>query len=155
MTYSPTYTFTFAPSQTPSTTFTSTNTYVDTYTNTPTYTATKTFAITLTNTPTLILTPKSESISISRPYPNPGDGTRPVTVKIYYSDSYTVEWSVFTTAFRKIAWGGGLSNGNSFIYWDFHDRDGGKVAGGLYYLRIEISATNRKIQKIYKLLALP
>lgn len=61
-------------------------------------------------------------------------------------------WSVFTTAFRKIAWGDlDLATSQTFG-WDLRDHTGVPAARGLYYLRMELSGDFGKIQKIRKVL---
>ena len=46
-------------------------------------------------------------------------------------------------------------SGKSFIVWDFHDHAGARVAGGLYYLRLEVVGTTQKTMRILKVIVLP
>ena len=44
-----------------------------------------------------------------------------------------VVWSVFTTAYRKVAEGELMATGRTTLAWDHRDARGKPVAGGLYY----------------------
>lgn len=65
-----------------------------------------------------------------------------------------VNWSVFTTAFRKVAGGTASVTGTGMIQWNLEDNSGKPVASGLYYLRVEIKDGQETVTKILKLLVL-
>lgn len=142
-TYTPTKTFTFTP------TWTATKT--DTITFTPTFTPTDTPSPILTATPTGVPT----AIVISPPYPNPSDGTNPVTVALWLTGPSKVTWGVFTTAFRKIYEENDTLNGAAWIQWNLKDKKGSKVSAGVYYIRVEVQTGTTKTRKILKVLVLP
>jgi hypothetical protein len=58
-----------------------------------------------------------------------------------------VEWSVFTTAFRKVL---DISNpipgNNGVLDWNLDDAWGKPVASGLYYIRVEVTGPVRATQ---------
>jgi hypothetical protein len=142
-TYTPTKTFTFTP------TWTATKT--DTITFTPTFTPTDTPSPILTATPTGVPT----AIVISPPYPNPSDGTNPVTVALWLTGPSKVTWGVFTTAFRKIYEENDTLNDAAWFQWNLKDKKGSKVSAGVYYIRVEVQTGTTKTRKILKVLVLP
>ena len=97
------------------------------------------------------MTPVSKII-ILPPYPNPVD-QGPVNFKIQTPGLAKVQWSVFTSSFRKIIGGEISVNGTGLIQWDLRDRSGSKVADGLYYVRIEVDG-NGYLSKVWKVLVL-
>ena len=123
--------------------------FIVTATSTPTSTSTITF--TGTSTPTTTATPISK-ILILPPYPNPVD-QGPVNFKIQTPGLAKVQWSVFTSSFRKIISGEISVNGTGTIQWDLMDGSGAKVADGIYYVRIEVK-DSEYLSKIWKVLVL-
>ncbi len=79
----------------------------------------------------------------------------PVTIEIHAPGSATVNWSVFTTAFRKIVWGTASVNGTGVIQWNLRDKTGTLVADGLYYLRVEVQGDFGTVRKIVKIIVRP
>jgi hypothetical protein len=91
---------------------------------------------------------------IGLPYPNPVKDAGPVSIQMQVPLGSTVEWSVFTTSFRKILdVSNPVSGNNTNIVWDLNDDWGEPVANGLYYIRIVISGSE-KTSKIIKFIVL-
>jgi hypothetical protein len=144
-------TATDSPTQTPTDTMTGTPTPSITSTNTNSSTFTATFTLTASPTPTsspgsqptlaLTATPTPGSgVVWGLPYPNPVHGLGPVTVPMQVPEGSTVEWSVFTTAFRKILDTTNPILGDQFnLVWNLEDAWQKPVAGGLYYLRVQVT----------------
>ena len=106
---------------------------------------------TATSTKTSTPTPVGEDV-ITPPYPNPvSDG--PVRIDVSTPGPATAEWSVFTLNFRKIISGRVAVNGTGTIQWDLKDKNGVRVADGLYYIRVEIHGSPA-LTKVYKILVL-
>ena len=144
-TLTPTITFSFTSSPTP----TLTPTLTSTATNTAT--ATISFTATLTLTPTNSATAVKSGIVIGLPYPNPVVGAGPVSIRIQVPSGSWVEWSVFTTAFRRILdISNPVSGNDAVLVWNLEDHWQNPVANGLYYLRVQINGSMKtsKIQKI-------
>jgi len=141
-----TTTCTFSPTPTPSST--STLTFTSTATPTPT------FSPTITSTPTITPTPNVTGVVIGPPFPNPVPNPGPVSVQIQAPIGSTVEWSVFTTAFRKILDITKAIPGNNItLTWDLKDQWENHAANGLYYLRVRVSGPVQATQ-ILKVLVL-
>jgi hypothetical protein len=138
---------------TPTNSFTSTFTATSSATSTPTasFTATPTVTPTFTLTFTETNTPAPGGVAIGPPYPNPS-GPGPVTLQVRVPNGSKVEWSVFTTSFRKIL---DVSNpvpgNNAVLVWNLADGWGKPVGNGLYYLRVEVTGPV-KASKILKVL---
>jgi hypothetical protein len=66
----------------------------------------------------------------------------------------TATWTVFTTAFRKVAGGTSFITGNGVIQWNLEDGEGKPAASGLYYLRVETKADQQTSTRILKILVL-
>lgn len=155
----PTLQYTATNTATSTPTSSSTMTLTPTPTSSPTRTATSspsstpsfTPASSTTATPTSTATPGT--VNISSVYPNPiaFDGG-PVWVDLTLPGPAHFRWSVFTTAFRKIAWGDSDLSGSQTFGWDLKDHTGVPAARGLYYLRLELSGDFGKVQKIRKVL---
>ncbi len=106
---------------------------------------------TATSTKTSTPTPVGEDV-ITPPYPNPvSDG--PVRIDVSTTGAATVEWSVFTLNFRKVVSGRISVNGTGTVQWDLTDKNGVRVADGLYYIRVEIHGPSA-LTKVYKVLIL-
>ena len=131
-----------AVTPTPSNTFTNTTTPSATPTNSPVATATMT------------ATSEAGGVTISFPYPNPSYGDGPVAVNIQVPGAATVNWSVFTTAFRKVNEGMVSLGGDATFQWDLKDKTEKPVANGLYYLRLEATGSFGTVKKIFKILIL-
>ena len=102
----------------------------------------------LTNTATPIIT----AVTITAPYPNPVNGTTPLSVNVQAPTGSTFEWSVFTLAFRKILDKTEIIPFNdSVMSWDLKDASGTAVANGLYYIRVQVTGPV-KSSKILKVL---
>jgi hypothetical protein len=154
------------PTATPTTASTITNTPTSTNpltaTSTPTLpstpTATPTTTSTLTNTPTSTTTatstPTPSGITFIPPYPNPVLGPGPLNIPIQAPGNATATWDVFTTAFRKVAWNSQALPANGLLTWDLKDGKGGRVANGLYYIRLNIAAGQTSATKILKVIIL-
>ena len=120
-----------------------------TFSATPTATGTSTF--TLTPTATKTPTPIEKDV-ITYPYPNPvTDG--PVNVDIKVPGPSAVKWSVFTVNFRKIISGEISVNSTGTVSWALKDKNGVRVADGLYYIRIEVQGP-QPLVKVFKILVL-
>lgn len=157
-TSSPTESPTRTPTYSPTATWTATRTVTATPSSTATFTVTATaspsFTPIFTATPTATISSGSSSVSIGPPYPNPVLGGGAVNVQVQGSGMVTVNWSVFTTAFRKIAQGTAtFTNGGAFR-WDLTDLSGKPVASGLYYLRLEVKADSGTLHKTLKVLVI-
>jgi hypothetical protein len=131
-----------AMTPTPSNTPTNTTTPSPSPTNSPVATATTT------------ATPAAAGITISFPYPNPSYGDGPVAVNIQVPGPVSVNWSVFTTAFRKVNSGTAVLDAAGTFQWDLKDKTEKPVANGLYYLRLEVSGNFGTVKKIFKILIL-
>ncbi len=150
----PTPTFTDTPTISP--TFTPASTATNTPTNSPTSTATNimvnTYTPTITSTPTVTPTPAVTGVVIGVPYPNPVKDAGPVAIPVQAPVGSSVEWSVFTTAFRKILDIPQPIAGTSVVLsWDLNDNWGVPVANGLYFIRVQVTGPV-KISKILKVL---
>jgi hypothetical protein len=64
-----------------------------------------------------------------------------------------VQWSVFTVNFRKIISGEISVNSTGTVSWDLKDKNGVRVADGLYYIRIEVQGP-QPLVKVFKILVL-
>ena len=121
-----------------------------TFSFTPTSTGTSTFTptSTVTKTPTPI-----EKDVVTYPYPNPvTDG--PVNIDIKVPGPSTVQWSVFTVNFRKIVSSEKIEvDSSKTLSWNLKDKNGVRVADGLYYVRIEIQGP-QPLVKVFKILVL-
>ncbi len=122
---------------------TGTATVTDTVTLTASPTATPSPTPTLSSTPifTSTLTPTSTvaGVVIGPPYPNPVQGAGPVSIRLRFPTFSTVEWSVFTTAFRKILdVSNPVTGKDATLVWNLEDCWGQPVADGLYYIRVQV-----------------
>ena len=162
-TRTPSSTFTPSASSTPTPTLTRTPTASLTPTPTPsrTFTSTSTETpsptFTLSNTPTLTPT-RTPNSSLLIPnfvaYPNPITGNGPINIAIRGQGTVTGSWTVFTTAFRKVAGGPILLAGAGTVQWDLKDSTGKPVASGLYYLRVSVKTDAGSSTRILKLLVI-
>ena len=140
-------------SATPSMTFSPTSSGTPTASFTPSASTTSTpnpslFTLTFTPSPTF-----PPTVIVGNPYPNPSHGPT-MAIPVEGPGPFTVEWDVFTTAFRKIAGGSTPMNGNGFVQWDLKDKDGSDAARGLYYIRVQVQAGTQAARKILKVLIL-
>ena len=142
----PTATSTLVP---PTFTATSTATLIPTATvsMTPSASPTETTAANGTSTPTANATAGNCPLVVSNPYPNPDFGV-PVHMELSDPCNGEVKWSVYTTSFRKIAWGSMLLNGQGVLIWDLTDHAGDKVAHGLYYVLVQFGSQRPVVKKI-------
>lgn len=170
-----TATFSSTPTSSPTLTGSSTPTGTPSWTGTPTWTSTVTSTITATrsstptssptltptatltptppatDTPTNPATPAVTGVVIGSPYPNP-TGSGPLLIPLQAPTGSSVEWSVFTTAFRKILdIPQGIPGNNAVLSWDLRDSRGERVADGLYFIRVQVTGTV-KATKILKVL---
>ncbi len=161
-TWTPTSTSTLTPTITdtssPTATFTPTPSPSDSPTRTETPTPSWSPTPQPTGTPTASATPSPSAtvstVSIGPPYPNPVQGPSPVSLQIQLPAGSTVEWSVFTTAFRKILdVSNGVSGNSTVLVWDMEDAWKKPVASGLYYLRVQVTGPV-KASKILKVLVI-
>lgn len=169
LTLTPTDTFTGQPTDTPTASptatlsSTQTMTSTKTFTGQPTSTATATLSPTSTNTvqgtftftPTpTVPTPTADSmIVISQPYPNPNYGPV-VEMDISGAGLSTIQWDVFTAAFRKIRSRKVAASTFNHLVWNLMDMEGSAVSDGLYYFRVEVDGMNGKTVTIKKVLVL-
>jgi len=77
-----------------------------------------------------------------------------VNIEIQASGMVSVNWTVFTTAFRKVAHGTETFTNGGLFQWDLTDLSGKPVASGLYYMRLEIKTGTGSTQKILKILVI-
>ena len=75
-----------------------------------------------------------------------------MSIQIQLPAGSSVEWSVFTTAFRKVAGGSQDVSGNNALTWDLKDQNGASVADGLYYIRVKAVVGTSTTVKILKIL---
>jgi non-lysosomal glucosylceramidase len=161
-TATPSLTTSFTATETPSDSPTAIRTPTATLTASFTLTLTPSATQTLTASGTPFLTPSftptgstgSSPVSIGAIYPNPVFGNGPINVEIQAPGQSAVNWSVFTTAFRKVAGGSTSLSGNGVIQWNLEDSSGKPVASGLYYLRVQLKAGPDSLMKILKLLVI-
>ena len=151
----PTNTFTDSPTPTDTPLFTATFTasFTSTPTNTPqwTFTATPTFTpAPPTATSTVVA---GSAVVISPPYPNPNYGPL-VYVDVSGTSLSTLQWDVFTAAYRKIKSQKIEASVYNHLVWDLRDAEGSSVSDGIYYLRIEADGINGKNVVIKKVLVL-
>ncbi len=145
-----TSTITNTPTVTPTYTFTSTPSL--TVTNSPTYTQTQTPSITNTPTVTITATPTAvRMIIFNPPYPNPVSGSS-LNMDVVCPPNTTINWDIFTLAFRKIDGGSQIASGDTTITWNLLDKNGVQVSNGLYYLRFNARSLGVPVTKIYKVL---
>lgn len=152
-TSTPTPTNSATPTQTPTFTFTSTPTNTFTSTSTPSSTSTSTPSSTPTTTATVTPTdtPEINTITISSVYPNPMTGPGQVSLDLIVPTGSRVQWTVLSTAFRRIKSGSQDLSGNyGKITWDLLDTWGTPVSNGLYYLRVQVlgRATQTRVLKV-------
>lgn len=142
----PSSTFTVTPTSSPS----STPTASPTATGTPQ--ATK--ATTPSQTPTTVIFPVLlPGVDFTtNPYPNPVHGT-PVNLDFWTPNGTGVDWSVFTSSFRRIVEGRIEVSGPGKLQWNLRDGFGLVVANGIYYLRVEIHGATA-VEKTWKILVL-
>ena len=151
-------TSTATPSLSPSATASSTSPPQASWTPTATFTLTPSPGLTptFTSTPSAPLTQTQvlpPAPTVGNPYPNPSKGPF-ISIPVQGTGTFTVEWDVFTTAFRKIASGSTPANGSGVVQWDLKDMNGSGAAPGLYYVRIQFRAGQQDLKKILKLLIL-
>jgi hypothetical protein len=113
--------------------------------------------VALTATPTASLTPTTTSTpQISTPvgvpviYPNPVDGTKPVSLYATFNEPPgQVTIAIFTTAFRKVQQSEPIQlSGNVLnIPFDLVDKDSVPLANGLYYV-VLTTPSGRSIGKL-------
>lgn len=144
-------TSTLTPSPTPTGTFTLTATATPSFSSTFTASATASPTDRATDSPTA--GPVPGGLSLSLPYPNPSYGS-PVGVDIEAPGNATVQWAVFTTAFRRIHSGRFTVSGSGKFQWDLRDQGGQPVAKGIYYLRLKAADSTGSVEKIFKILDL-
>ncbi len=178
-THTPTDTFTLTPSRTPTLTstptpsntptFTSTPTWTYTLTPTWTYTPTNTPSYTATWTPTPTYTPTetaSETPTVTKTltphpgnpvetpivFPNPSDGSLPVTVSFQLNEPATqVEVMIVTVANRKIydkVTPGPFGIGMNFLPLSLTDLKGVALSNGTYYVIVSTPDGSRAIGKL-------
>ena len=140
--------FTSTVSMTPTPSFTASSTASPT--STITFTFSPTISFTPTPTPTVIVT----EVTFEAPYPNPSLNGGPVTTDVLAPPGSTVEWAVFTIAFRKILDKTIVVPGqNATLVWNQEDMGGRRVANGLYYLRVQVMGP-LYATKIWKLIVI-
>ncbi len=119
----------------------------------PTSTASATPNASITATPTVTSTSILTTV-IGLPFPNPATGTAPISVSVNVPGPSTVNFDVFTAAFRKIVSQPPVQiNGQTSLGWDLKDNWGNPVADGLYYIRIRVSGIQPTV-KILKVLVI-
>ncbi len=96
----------------------------------------------------------SGGVTILPPYPNPSMDGVPVTVEMKFPGTATLNWAVFTTAFRKISSGSQVLAGNGAFQWDLRDKTSVPVAKGIYYIRLELVGDFGTVRKIVKVIVL-
>src|SRR5579871_780059 len=157
-TFSPTASLTATLTFSPTTTSTATQTMTPTPSPTATFTMTATSSPSLTPvftaTPTVTSPAGSAPVLIGPPYPNPVLGGESVNVPIQGSGTVTVNWDVFTTAFRKVAHGSSIFTNGGTFQWGLTDLAGKPVASGLYYLRLEVAADSGTVHRTLKILVI-
>ena len=84
------------------------------------------------------------------PYPNPSKGG-PVNIRVTVPNPSTVQWSVFSQAFRKIRGGETLIDLTGTIQWDLNADDGTPAANGLYYVRVKVNG-GQTVVKVFKVM---
>jgi hypothetical protein len=90
---------------------------------------------------------------VMNPYPNPTTG-QPIEFQITVPFNSTVKYTVYTLAFRKVAWSQPTPASNSVtLTWNLEDNYGTRVSDGLYYVRIDVSGPQNST-KIFKVLVL-
>jgi hypothetical protein len=89
---------------------------------------------------------------VSEPYPNPSTG-EPVVFDLALQGTSEVEWSVFTTAYRKIRSERATLRGNRRLSWDLKDSKGKPAASGVYYVRFVVTGP-RNMDVIRKVLVM-
>jgi glucuronoarabinoxylan endo-1,4-beta-xylanase len=104
-------------------------------------------------TPTPTSTP-AFSGTISLPYPNPSGPGQVVHIQIQVHQPSTVDYRVFTTAFRMIFQASQNVNGLGILNWDLRDENGDPMPNGLYYLQVIVRNDAGTIQKIEKIIIL-
>ena len=92
-----------------------------------------------------------EAEETKRRFEEVSDG--PVRINVSVPSPAMVEWSVFTLNFRKITSGQISVNSTGIVQWDLRDKNGARVADGLYYIRVEVLGPN-PVTKVYKVLVL-
>ena len=98
------------------------------------------------------MTPLVTVVVVGPAYPNPAKEDVSVLIPLELPENATVEWGVYTTAFRKI-FGDSIPvpAGCMTLIWNLRDSRGTMAANGLYYLRVQVKGANQT-EKILKLL---
>ncbi len=154
-TETPTQTATNSPTPTASNSATGTPTATPSPTNTLTATplGTPTDTPGPANTSTATAIPVVTSVMVGNPYPNPS-GNGPVLIPLWFPADSMIEWSVFTTAYRKILdHPQSVSGTNTILSWNLKDSWASPVANGLYYLRVQVTGPVQS-SKILKILVI-
>jgi hypothetical protein len=74
---------------------------------------------------------------VSLPYPNPVlHAVSFVTLDVKSPCPQTAQWTVFTTAYRKVAEGEKALSGDDQLQWNLRDSRGKSVSNGVYFMRI-------------------
>jgi hypothetical protein len=91
---------------------------------------------------------------VENPWPNPSTG-QPVEIDTLLPGTSTVKYTVYTLAFRKIAWGVPCKQDSrtAEIKWNLQDNYGNKAADGIYYVRVEVIGP-QNLTRVFKVLVL-
>lgn len=103
-----------------------------------------------TATPTDTPVPPS-GWTFTHPYPNPSGDGAPVEVGIRAPVPYELDWAVFTLAFRKIAEGSRPMAPIDTFQWTPSGPDGGGLAPGLYYLRLDCRGDQGEERRVLRI----
>ena len=77
-----------------------------------------------------------------------------MTVQLTLTGPYEVDWDVFTTAFRKIAWAHSSSLPGNQVVWDLKGPGQEEAANGIYYWRVQVKDASGKRSRILKVLVI-
>ena len=97
-------------------------------------TATATATATVTNTPVI------NKVTIKDPYPDPVDGSTPLSIPVIAPTGSKAHWTVYTLGFRKVYDHTEPIPGSfGTLSWNLLDQWGVPVSNGLYYIRVDVT----------------
>lgn len=64
----------------------------------------------------------------------------------------SIKWDVFTAGYRKIRGRSFPAGAFNQVQWDLEDKEGNRVASGIYYFRVETNGLSGKKVVVHKVL---
>ncbi|MEI7542647.1 MAG: FlgD immunoglobulin-like domain containing protein [bacterium] len=146
-----TSTNTASPTQTSTNTFTPTVTRTMTSTSTNTVTDTSTMTVTQTITPTLTLTPPALVLTPITNYPNPFPDTTHIVFYISVASEVSIRFYTISGEFVGSTTKVACPAGKNEILWNGLNKDGKKLASGVYIYKIKASSGDAEQKALSRL----